>query len=159
HIEGNLVLQAGVFPFSILGDGNTVTRNVVDGSPSTGGYVHGVNNSFTGNRGTKKAGGGFFFGSAFSCPAACAGAGTPNALPPNPIAGSGVGLDASALDPSDPAIDATGNWWGCPAGPGNPGCDTVTGNADASTPLGAPAACVNCASNADCSDGLICSGA
>jgi parallel beta-helix repeat protein len=22
-------------------------------------------------------------------------------------------------------VDATGNWWGCPDGPGNPGCDTV----------------------------------
>jgi hypothetical protein len=26
---------------------------------------------------------------------------------------------------SDMEVDATGNWWGCPEGPGNPGCDTI----------------------------------
>lgn len=28
------------------------------------------------------------------------------------------------------SIDAENNWWGCSAGPGNPGCDTVTGPVD-----------------------------
>ena len=26
------------------------------------------------------------------------------------------------------AVDATENWWGCPAGPGRPGCSTITGS-------------------------------
>jgi hypothetical protein len=26
------------------------------------------------------------------------------------------------------AVDATGNWWGCIAGPGGAGCDLVSGN-------------------------------
>jgi DUF4097 and DUF4098 domain-containing protein YvlB len=26
---------------------------------------------------------------------------------------------------SDMEVDATGNWWGCSEGPGNPGCDTI----------------------------------
>ena len=26
------------------------------------------------------------------------------------------------------AVDATENWWGCPAGPNRPGCSTITGS-------------------------------
>ena len=40
------------------------------------------------------------------------------------IQGNGVGIDSDT-----PAVqDASANWWGCAAGPGNPVCDTVTGN-------------------------------
>jgi len=53
------------------------------------------------------------------------------------ILGNTVGMDNET-----PALEsATGNWWGCATGPGNPGCDTVTGNVDASGPLSVPAAC------------------
>jgi hypothetical protein len=35
-----------------------------------------------------------------------------------------TGIDASPVT-APPNIDAIGNWWGCVAGPGNAGCDTV----------------------------------
>jgi hypothetical protein len=41
----------------------------------------------------------------------------------NRIVGNGVGVNNND---TDDAVDATNNWWGCNAGPGNPGCDTVT---------------------------------
>jgi len=52
----------------------------------------------------------------------------------NTILGNTVGVDNET-----PGLQsATGNWWGCAAGPGNPGCDTVAGNVDASGPLSVP---------------------
>jgi hypothetical protein len=60
---------------------------------------------------------------------------------------------------SPPTVDAEGNWWGCSAGPGNPGCDTVVGNVDAIPALTSPPACVSCLVNADCDDALACNGA
>ncbi len=44
----------------------------------------------------------------------------------NRFTGNGTGASSTA-----PAIDAENNWWGCNAGPGNAGCDTVTGPVDA----------------------------
>src|SRR5262249_49088792 len=82
------------------------------------------------------------------------GPGTPNTLHNNEIVGNGVGVDGTAPNPSDPAIDATGNWWGCVAGPGNPGCDSVAGHVNAGSPSAAPPACVNCTTNAQCSHGV-----
>jgi len=35
-------------------------------------------------------------------------------------------------------VHAENNWWGCPEGPGNPGCDTVSGNVYYYPWLGAP---------------------
>jgi parallel beta-helix repeat protein len=52
-----------------------------------------------------------------------------------------------------------GNWWGCVAGPGNPGCDTVSGPVTFALVATAVPACVSCSSNPDCSDGLACNGA
>jgi len=37
-----------------------------------------------------------------------------------------------------PYVNAQNNWWGCVEGPGNPGCDTVTGNVNYEPWLGAP---------------------
>src|SRR5207247_11438471 len=55
----------------------------------------------------------------------------------NTILSNTVGMDNET-----PGLQsATGNWWGCAAGPGNPGCDTVAGNVDASGPLSVPPAC------------------
>lgn len=55
-------------------------------------------------------------------------------------------------------VDAEGNWWGCVAGPGNPGCDASLGDVDESPALNAVPACVNCTANAQCQDGLGCNG-
>jgi len=55
-----------------------------------------------------------------------------------------------------PTVNAQSNWWGCAAGPGNPGCDTVVGGVDASAPLAAPPACAPCLVAADCDDNSFC---
>jgi hypothetical protein len=98
----------------------------------------------------------------------------------NSIAGNVVGLDNTTT----PTVNAQQNWWGCPLGPGNAGCDPVSGNVDASSPLPAPPTCPplppttttstttpsitttstttptvpQCLSDASCSDGNICNG-
>src|SRR5262249_14799537 len=56
----------------------------------------------------------------------------------NSIAGNVVGID----NQTTPTVDATQNWWGCPQGPGNNGCDPVTANVDSTSPLAAPPPCV-----------------
>jgi Right handed beta helix region len=157
-LDGNVVQPAGLFPFSILGNGNDSTRNVVDGSGSDGVYVDGTGNTFTCNRIVNSAGAGFFFDSSFAGGTG-SGVGAPNDVHSNSITGNAVGLDAGALDPGGPSIAASGNWWGCVAGPGNPGCDTVTGNAGATPVAPAPPTCVNCSADAQCTDGLACNGA
>jgi hypothetical protein len=52
-----------------------------------------------------------------------------------------------------------GTWWGCVAGPGNPGCDTVSGPVTVTPVASSVPGCISCSSNADCSDGLACNGA
>lgn len=44
----------------------------------------------------------------------------------NRISGNGIGL----LNDTGVAVDAESNWWGCAAGPGEGGCDSVGGNVD-----------------------------
>ena len=50
----------------------------------------------------------------------------------NDLGGSKIGVaDVCAFDKATVctgSIDATENYWGCPAGPGGPGCSTVSGN-------------------------------
>ncbi len=72
----------------------------------------------------------------------------------NVIAGnSGAGIVNGAAPPT---IDADGNFWGCAAGPGNPGCDTVQGGvATAPVAVGIPS-CVGCVADAECNDGNEC---
>jgi len=154
-IERNVIDPAGAFPFSVIGDGNDVRSNRVSGSSGFGIYVDGINNSLSCNKITDNVGG-IQFDSSFA--GAGSGPGTPNTASQNFIAGNGVGVDATALDPGDPAIDAKNNWWGCAAGPGNPGCDTATGNVDATSPRSSPPPCVVCSVNADCANGLTCDG-
>jgi len=155
-LDGNIVDPAGLFPFSVLGDLNFATRNVVNGSGSDGVYVDGIGNTFTCNRISNSAGAGFFFDSSFA--GFGSGVGAPSDVFSNSITGNTVGLDATALDPGGPSIDARGNWWGCVAGPGSAGCDTVTGNALFSPSALAPPACVNCNADAQCADGIACNG-
>ncbi len=40
-------------------------------------------------------------------------------------------------------VSAAGNWWGCAAGPGNPGCDDVSGPVDAAAPASTAKPCDN----------------
>ncbi len=61
------------------------------------------------------------------------------------------GVDGSGI--TSGTMDATDNWWGCAAGPGNPGCDTVTGNVDASSPAPSEPLCVTCAGAGGDTDG------
>jgi hypothetical protein len=58
----------------------------------------------------------------------------------NSITGNAVGFDNTIT--TGPPVDARQNWWGCPAGPGNLGCDSVSANVDASSPLPAPPTCI-----------------
>ena len=58
-------------------------------------------------------------------------AGVAVTLEGNDIAGN---ADFGVLGGAGETVDAQGNWWGCAAGPGNPGCDAVGGAVDASAP-------------------------
>jgi hypothetical protein len=71
-----------------------------------------------------------------------------------------VGNDAAgAINGATPTLDFENNWWGCVAGPGNPGCDAVVGGIDAAPNATSVPACVSCSVNAECDDGLFCTGA
>jgi hypothetical protein len=139
-VTGNEVPAALEFPFSIIGDGNIVDKNYVNGSVYDGMYVDGLNNAVTCNRLTNNGGAGIFYGDFFS---PFTGA-TPNSANENTITGNLIGVDGTNVSPP-PDIDATNNWWGCAAGPGNVGCDTVTANVDASSPAASEPLCVTCA--------------
>lgn len=135
-VIGNAIRSAGV-ALLITGDHNTIRENVItdadvagiriaaDDDPGTDGQP-GRHNAVVCNRMTDNPIG-----------AVLAAAATPNRVNANFIAGNDVGIDASAVAASEPPVDATGNWWGCPGGPGQPGCDTVAGNVDTSMPLSA----------------------
>jgi hypothetical protein len=74
----------------------------------------------------------------------------------NQIAGNS---DAGVVNGVGAAVvDATNNYWGCTAGPGNPGCDAVVGDVDFTPFETTPPACVVCSSDAQCDDGLACNG-
>ena len=66
------------------------------------------------------------------------------------------GINGSAI--ASGTMNGTDNWWGCVAGPGNLGCDTVTGSVDVSPWATAVPVCVICLNNADCNDGSTCTG-
>jgi hypothetical protein len=73
----------------------------------------------------------------------------------NTILGNAIG----ALNYPPFLLDATQNWWGCAAGPGNPGCDVAGQNVTWAPFLSAMPDCATCAVSADCDDGLFCNGA
>lgn len=80
-------------------------------------------------------------------------AGTTVTLEDNAIeANSGAGI----VNGASPTLAAEDNWFGCVAGPGNPGCDTVTGDVDATPWLTAPSTCAPCTVNAECDDEETC---
>jgi len=143
-IEGNDIPAATDWPFSVLGDGNTVDKNYVNGTPSEGVYVDGVNNALTCNRLTGNGTGIFF--DTYST------AGTPNSANFNVIAGNTVGLDASAVV-SLPLIDGTDNYWGCPTGADSAGCDTKVGNVNVTPFALSEPACATCAGAGGDTDG------
>jgi nitrous oxidase accessory protein NosD len=68
------------------------------------------------------------------------------------------GNTIGAVNSAAPFLAASFNWWGCAAGPGNPGCDQVIGPVTHIPFLTTPSTCSSCTSNADCNDGLICNG-
>lgn len=136
-IESNDIPSAADFPFSVIGDGNDVSQNYVNGSPFDGVYLDGINNSLTCNRITNNAGSGILIDTWSTI-------GTPNTLTDNVIAGNGTGLDAS-LVVSLPPVDARSNFWGCATGANTPGCDTATGLSLLLTPaLSGEPLCVTC---------------
>ncbi len=66
--------------------------------------------------------------------------------------------DAGAANGPSPVLDFENDWWGCPAGPGNPSCDAIIGAVDADPPAAGPPACVACVTDADCDDTRFCTG-
>jgi hypothetical protein len=72
----------------------------------------------------------------------------------NVVDGNGAGFDNTTAGLQSFA----GNWWGCVAGPGNPGCDTVSGPVTVTPVATSVPACVSCSTNSDCTDGLACDG-
>ncbi len=138
-LSGNNIPAAREFPFSVLGSGNTVDKNQVNGTALTaeGVYVDGINNVFTCNRITNNDTGIYF--DAFST------AGTPNAANSNVISGNAsAGADASSVV-TLPPVDGTGNYWGCATGANTSGCDTALGNIDVTPSVSAEPLCVTCA--------------
>jgi hypothetical protein len=77
----------------------------------------------------------------------------------NSFSGNGTGVDASSS--TGGPVDAEDNWWGAADGPSGAGPgsgDPITVNVDADPFASAPPACVSCAVDADCDDGLACNG-
>lgn len=75
-------------------------------------------------------------------------------LDDNAIAGNS---DFGVRNGGDPSatVAAADNFWGCSAGPGNPGCDVVDGNVDATAPATEAPTCAGCSSDADCVDACL----
>jgi len=147
-VDGNDIASALDWPFSVLGDGNIIDKNYVNGSSAEGIYVDGLDNELTCNRITDNNTGIYF--DSYS------GAGSPNTANENVIVGNITnGVDASAI--GAPNIDATNNWWGCIGGPGNSGCDSAIGAVDYSNSADSEPLCVTCAgAGGDADDDDVC---
>ncbi len=78
-------------------------------------------------------------------------------LSDNVLEGNTLGIDGSEI-PAGPAMDAQNNFWGCPAGPGGAGCDTLVGNVQYLPVSVSAPACAYCSVNSECDDGLACNG-
>lgn len=79
-----------------------------------------------------------------------------NTIEDNAIAGNTTGVDGTAIGSG--SLDAENNWWGCATGPNTAGCDTTTGSVDASPFRASIPPCLSCTTNAECDDGLTCTG-
>jgi CSLREA domain-containing protein len=123
-------IQAGIQ--HVLVKGNTFTGNALSGLALTSfgnaGTDRGaqnsdiISNTFTGNGGTTNEAIFFSAGQA-------AGTISTNHAHFNRIVGNFKGTTYNGTE----TIDVENNWWGCNAGPGQPGCDTVTGTGAANT--------------------------
>lgn len=174
RIDGALAAATAAFGVRVSGNGPVrVTGNVLDGggiggstdAPATSGlYVQSRSSSTAAMPATATIEAscnritGFRNGvSVYDSFNAAYGGLTPGAsvaLENNAITGnSDFGLRNG--DAPSPSIDATNNFWGCPAGPGNPGCDDVAGDV-ALDPVAAEApSCVGCAADSDCTDSCL----
>jgi hypothetical protein len=77
----------------------------------------------------------------------------------NSISGNTAGIDASTLVAG--TVDAEDNWWGASDGPSGAGPgsgDTISANVDAIPFATSVPGCVNCSTDAQCNDGLVCNG-
>jgi hypothetical protein len=75
----------------------------------------------------------------------------------NWIEGNTTGVDGSAI--LSGAMTAGGDWWGCLAGPGNAGCDTVTSHVNVTSVSPSVPGCLSsCTADVDCNDGKACVG-
>jgi hypothetical protein len=79
-----------------------------------------------------------------------------NTVQDNAIHGNAIGVDGTAIHAG--SLNAENNWWGCPTGANTPGCDTATANVVFTPFRSTIPPCVSCTSNADCDDGLACTG-
>ncbi|MFC6356142.1 beta strand repeat-containing protein [Luethyella okanaganae] len=127
----DLAVLSGTAPLSITGTsfvGNTVTGAAAN--PARGGAIQL-------NSGTLSITGSSITGNQIAGGPPAAGAGIH-------VAGGALNAHYNRFDDNvggvavfqgPGSVDATNNWWGCPAGPGNSGCDTVdVTNASAYTP-------------------------
>jgi hypothetical protein len=86
-----------------------------------------------------------------------------NSVNDNSIVGNTTGIDGSAIPAGN--LDGESNWWGASDGPSDGGGSTATGSGDSVTDnvdfqpfLSALPTCVDCSSDGDCTDGLVCNG-
>lgn len=171
RMDGTLTTATAAFAVRLFGNGPVVvTGNVLDGggiggstnTPATSGlYIQSRSSSTSAMPATTTIDAscnritGFRNGvSIYDSFNAAYGGLTPGAtvtLLDNAIAGnSEFGLRNG--DAPSPAIDAANNFWGCAAGPGNPGCDVVGGDVTVDPVAAEAPSCVGCASDSDCSD-------
>ena len=80
--------------------------------------------------------------------------GTAVTIADNSIAGNTVAGLVNGNSP--PTILAENNWWGCAAGPGNPGCDDALGDVDVDPASASAPSCAACVTDGDCNDGNPC---
>lgn len=165
-ISGNTITLAGTFGAATAAFGVRVRRNgpiVLSGNVLDGGGVGGSGNTpatsglyieSNAAAGAMPPGatitascnaiGGFRNGvSVFDSVGAAYGglaAGVSVTLSGNDLAGN---ADFGVQSGGGETVDAQGNWWGCAAGPGNPGCDAVAGAVDASAPAAIAAPCAS----------------
>ncbi|MBI5503605.1 MAG: hypothetical protein HY899_02310 [Deltaproteobacteria bacterium] len=145
HFQGNVIndVQLGFY-----GEGQAVQLWNVETLDFT---CNAISNNYQGVYLYSDGVGGTFCGS-FGCPVP-AGTVAANSF----IGNSQYALSVNAAAVGGP-LSAENNWWGCTSGPGSPGCDTIDGAVDAVPAATFVPACVPCSADAECDDGVFCSG-